>query len=242
MLPDLANTLNPRSKTPDGPLPFLLLGLTLLSGLVDAFTYLVLGHVFVANMTGNVVLLGFSVGGIGGFSVVASLTALLAFGVGSRVCGRLLRSTGGHRGRELLAFSSAQWVLLALAGVAWMILPGGGPSSPGSLVTVALMALAMGLQSQGARHLKVTNMTTTVLTMTLTGLFADSAVTGTAPQHQGRRVLSVLAMVLGAFLGALLVSHGAAGWILGAALALLAAVAVTAGFTLHSTADWTHDA
>src|SRR3984957_14157950 len=44
----------------DGPLPPLLLMMTFVTGLVDAFAYLVLGHVFVANMTGNVVFLGFA--------------------------------------------------------------------------------------------------------------------------------------------------------------------------------------
>jgi hypothetical protein len=37
----------------DGPLPPLLLALTAVTGLVDAASYLKLGHVFVANMTGT---------------------------------------------------------------------------------------------------------------------------------------------------------------------------------------------
>ena len=50
---------------PDGPLPVFLVGLTVVTGLVDAFSYLSLGHVFVANMTGNVVFLGFALAGVG---------------------------------------------------------------------------------------------------------------------------------------------------------------------------------
>ena len=53
-----------RSK--DGLLPPLLVGLTAVTGLVDAFSYLVLGHVFVANMTGNVVFLAFALAGTAG--------------------------------------------------------------------------------------------------------------------------------------------------------------------------------
>ena len=51
-----------------GPLPPLFIAMTLVTGLVDAFSYLVLGHVFVANMTGNLVFLGFAVAGAHGFS------------------------------------------------------------------------------------------------------------------------------------------------------------------------------
>jgi uncharacterized membrane protein YoaK (UPF0700 family) len=53
--------------------PVLLVGLTVVTGLVDAFSYLSLEHVFVANMTGNVVFLGFGWAGAGDVSIVASL-------------------------------------------------------------------------------------------------------------------------------------------------------------------------
>jgi uncharacterized membrane protein YoaK (UPF0700 family) len=62
--------------------------LTVVTGLVDATSYLKLGHVFVANMTGNVVFLGFGFAGAGGISVWASLTALGSFLVGSADGGR----------------------------------------------------------------------------------------------------------------------------------------------------------
>jgi hypothetical protein len=59
-----------------GPLPSLLVVMTVVTGVVDAVSYLALGHVFVANMTGNVVFLGFALAGAGGLSVPASLVAL----------------------------------------------------------------------------------------------------------------------------------------------------------------------
>jgi len=71
-LGEVQEVVIPRRTGPHGPLPPLLLGLTLVTGLVDAFSYLVLGRVFVANMTGNVVFLGFAVAGASGFSVRAS--------------------------------------------------------------------------------------------------------------------------------------------------------------------------
>jgi uncharacterized membrane protein YoaK (UPF0700 family) len=72
--------------------------MTVVTGLVDAFSYLALGHVFVANMTGNVVFLGFAVAGAHGFSIAASLIALASFGVGSIIGGRIVARYGHHRG------------------------------------------------------------------------------------------------------------------------------------------------
>ena len=46
-----------------GPLPEMLLALTLVTGIVDAVSILALGRVFVANMTGNVVFAGFAITG-----------------------------------------------------------------------------------------------------------------------------------------------------------------------------------
>ena len=71
--------------------------LTAVTGLVDATSYLGLGHVFTANMTGNVVFLGFALGGAPGFSVPTSLVALGAFVLGAVLGGRLLPSGAAER-------------------------------------------------------------------------------------------------------------------------------------------------
>ena len=71
------------------PLARALLVLTFSTGLVDAVSYLGLGRVFTANMTGNIVLLGFGIAGSGGLPVVAPLVSLGAFLVGSAVGGVL---------------------------------------------------------------------------------------------------------------------------------------------------------
>src|SRR5258707_15825818 len=73
-----------------GPLPALLVGLTVLTGVVDAVSILALGRVFVANMTGNVVFVGFALAGAAGFSLAGSLAALAGFVVGARAGGRLI--------------------------------------------------------------------------------------------------------------------------------------------------------
>src|SRR5258708_39382194 len=86
-----------------GPLVGLMIALTLLTGVVDGVSYLALGHVFVANMTGNVVFLGFPIAGAGGLSAASSLIALGAFLLAARG-GRWIGAGGGaHRGHLLRA-------------------------------------------------------------------------------------------------------------------------------------------
>ena len=99
-LADARQTVAPPRDAKDGLLPPLLVALTAVTGLVDAFSYLVLGHVFVANMTGNVVFFAFALAGVGGFSAPASVAAIGCFALGALVAGRLGRSLAGRR--ELL--------------------------------------------------------------------------------------------------------------------------------------------
>ena len=73
----------------DRVLPALLLVLTGSTGLIDAVSYLALGHVFTANMTGNVVFLGFALAGADSLSIPCALTALIAFFLGAAIGGRL---------------------------------------------------------------------------------------------------------------------------------------------------------
>jgi uncharacterized membrane protein YoaK (UPF0700 family) len=88
-LAEVRETLIPERNSKHGPLLQLLLAMTLLTGLVDAFSFLVLGHVFVANMTGNIVFLGFALVGVPGFSIVASVVALASFWSGALVGGKV---------------------------------------------------------------------------------------------------------------------------------------------------------
>src|SRR5580693_989229 len=108
-------TLRPGRDGRDGPLPPLMLLLTVVTGLVDALSYLKLGHVFVANMTGNIVFLGFAVADAKDFSIAASLAATAAFLAGALVGGRFGAHTGQHRGRLLAV---AIYMEIALVGAA----------------------------------------------------------------------------------------------------------------------------
>jgi uncharacterized membrane protein YoaK (UPF0700 family) len=221
-----------------GPLPALLLVLTLVTGLVDAVSYLKLGHVFVANMTGNVVFLGFAVADADDFSIPASLVAIAAFLAGALVGGRIGSSAGHHRGRLLAIATYLEIALVAAALVVSMV----GPDPDGALVRyslIALLALAMGLQNATARRLGVPDLTTTVLTLTLTGLAADSTPAGGNNPHPGRRLLATAIMFLGAAVGALLVFHARVTAVLVLALALLVLNGIASYRLWSSSEAWT---
>jgi uncharacterized membrane protein YoaK (UPF0700 family) len=216
-----------------GPLPPLLLVLTVVTGVVDAVSILRLGRVFVANMTGNVVFTGFALVGAPGFSLSASLAALAGFLAGALLGGSLTSRLGHDRGLLLRAGAAAELVLVAGA----LALTAALATPTGLLVTAAaqsgdaaLLALAMGIQNAVARRLAVPDLTTTVLTMTLTGIAADVRAKDHGLAGLGRRVLAVATMFGGAACGALLVLHVSAAAALGLAVGLLAMV--TAGATL----------
>src|ERR1700737_3999477 len=116
-LTDARHTLAPPAGDEHGPLSPMLLVLTLVTGVVDAFSYLVLGHVFVANMTGNVVFLAFALAGASGFSIPAFLVALGAFILGSFGGGVLGWRLSQHRGGLLSIAAAIQTLLLGVAAV-----------------------------------------------------------------------------------------------------------------------------
>ncbi|MEV4558232.1 YoaK family protein [Kitasatospora sp. NPDC049285] len=205
------------------PLALALFALTAVSGLIDAVSYLGLGHVFTANMTGNVVVIGFALAGAPGFSVLGSVTSLAAFLLGAGLAGRLAGpqpdSGRGRRLRSALALEVALHGVAAAAVFAW------GVAGTAQYVVIALLALAMGIRNGTVRGLGVPDLTTTVLTLTLTGLAADSRPAGGTAPRQRRRILAVVTMLAGAAPGAVLVLHGQTAW-------ALVASAVLAGATV----------
>jgi uncharacterized membrane protein YoaK (UPF0700 family) len=218
-----------------GPLPALMLVLTVLTGVVDAVSILSLGRVFVANMTGNVVFVGFALAGASGFSLAASLSALAGFLVGAAVGGAVAERLGWHRGRLVAAVSAGELALLLAA----MVLAAAAGSHPGGAARnaiAALAALAMGAQNAVVRQLKVFDLTTTVLTMTLTGIAADWRSRDRFAIV--RRVLAVFAMLAGAVVGALLVLDVSDVAALGFGAALLALVLACAIAASRVAAPW----
>jgi uncharacterized membrane protein YoaK (UPF0700 family) len=204
-----------------GPLPPVLLSMTLVTGLVDAFSYLLLGHVFVANMTGNVVLLGFALAGAPGFSIAASLTALVSFMLGALAGGRIATRYTGHRGRLHSSAAGLQAVFLA-AGVILAGLSGSPVTAGYRYPLIVVLAISMGLQNAAARKLAVPDLTTTVLTLTITGIAADSKLAGGPGSKARHRLVAVATMLTGAIIGAALVLHAPVFYPLAIAFVLIA--------------------
>jgi len=217
----------PPARDAQGALLALLFVLTFNTGLVDAISYLLLGHVFVANMTGNVILLGFSLAGVEDFSLPASLTALAVFAIGAAVGGRLGLKGKTPRHRQLARALVLECALIALAAVP--LLAGLPPQDDFARYwLIVLLGLAMGVQTATVRLLAVPDMTTTVLTMTLAGLAADSSLAGGNNPRARRRLGAIVLMLAGAAIGALLALHANPALVLMLALVLLSVGGVVA--------------
>jgi uncharacterized membrane protein YoaK (UPF0700 family) len=236
-LADLRSMLRPARTDELGPLPPLLVALTVDTGLVDAFSYLVLGHIFVANMTGNVLFLGLALVGAPGFSAASSLIALLAFAAGGLLGGRLARVLGAHRGRHLAVSSFVQVALFALGAVLVAVV--GVPVRRGDhYVLIVVLAICMGLQNATARSLAVPDLTTTVLTQTISGLAADGPLGAGKGSRAGRRLVAIAAMLVGAVVGGELALHGRAFATLAIAAVLAGSVAAFAWRTTTEGSRW----
>lgn len=185
------------------PLNSALVVLTFTTGIVDAVSYLGLGHVFTANMTGNIVFLGFGIAGAGGLPVVAPLVSLAAFLLGAHLGGRMVTRIGGPDRRQLARALAVESGALLVATALAIVLTIHADALSG-YVLIALLAGAMGVRNATVRGVGAPDLTTTVLTMTLTGLAADLAATGGAGEGSARRLAAVAAMLAGAVAGALL--------------------------------------
>jgi uncharacterized membrane protein YoaK (UPF0700 family) len=237
-LRDAVLTLRPPPGDRHGPLVPMMVALTLLTGVVDAVSYLKLGHVFVANMTGNVVFLGFALAGAGGLSIAASLLALGSFLLGAFAGGWLGSRNTEHRGRLLRAATVVQAALICSALLLALLVA--EPLAEGARYTlIVLLALAMGVQNAAALRLAVPELTTTVLTRTLTGFASEAKSLGGTGAHAGRRAVAVAAMLLGAVSGGLLALHVSVAAALVCALAIGCTIALAAHLLSHSGAAWT---
>ncbi|WP_374008189.1 YoaK family protein [Leifsonia sp. LS-T14] len=209
----------------------LMLALTFSTGIVDAVGYLGLDKVFAGNMTGNVVVLGMALAGAEGLPWVGPLVALFAFMAGAVIGGRTLRRESiGWNTRTSWSFTGVA-IALAVLTVATLF-TGGVPPQPWQLAISTLLAAAMGFQAAVARHLAVKDVTTVVVTSTITGLAADSRLAGGSGQPWRRRAAAVVLIALGALVGAALLRvHVAAP--LGLAAVISAGAAVLGHVAAH---------
>ena len=212
------------SEHPPPALVVTLAALTVVSGFIDAVSFLGLGHVFTANMTGNVLLIGFAAAGAAGFSLTASLCALGAFLAGAVAGGRLALRFRPVRNLLLVAMVIEAACTAAAATVAGTM-PAVSSGWPRYTV-IALLAGGVGLRNSAVRRMGVPDMSTTVLTTTLTGLASRSRLAGGTNPHARLGTTSVVCMFGGALVGAVLVLHAGTTWSLGVAAGIVAVTAV----------------
>ena len=175
--------------------PYVLLGMTAVTGLVDAVSFLSLGSVFTANMTGNILILAFATARMSGLSVARSSTALIAFVMGAILGGRITaRASADSR----IRFAAQAFLLevVFLSGASFCSIGYRSdlrehPFQP--LVLIAFTGLAMGTRNAAVRKLAIPDLTTTVLTLTITGIAADFSFANGINPKLAKRVASVLA-------------------------------------------------
>jgi uncharacterized membrane protein YoaK (UPF0700 family) len=186
----------------------LLIGLTFASGVVDAVSYLGLGQIFTANMTGNVVFLALAVGERSLGPALHSGVALVIFSLGAIVAGLVLTRPrpSGVWPRRVTWLLGGELACLGVFALLWAWLAG----EPGPVLVYLLIGLSsfgMGLQNAAARHLAVPGLTSTVVTGALTGFMVDLPALGISGTSQRRAGWAATALFGGAALGASLVVY-----------------------------------
>ncbi len=178
-----------------------LLLLTFATGLVDAISVLILGHIFVANMTGNVIFLGFWFVPHSGVDMTAAVVAFVSFLAGTVLGGRFTRHLEHDTRRWVSVALSVECVVL----VALSILAGAGVlhyHDNTKLILIAGLAMAFGSQNATARQFGIQELSTTVLTSTIVGIGVDSRLAGGTGQREKLRYSVVVTMCAGAVVGA----------------------------------------
>ncbi len=183
----------------------LLVALTFAAGSVDAVVFLRL-DVFTAVMTGNLVLLGLAIGQGAFRNALRSLVALAAYAGGVFAAARLVGATPrdsvwpAHVTRAL-----AIELGLHVAFLAGWVLTDARPDGVAAGSLIAVSGAAMGIQAATARTL-APSMSTTYVTGTLTALLGELSALGALGPDSRRRVTIVVALLLGAVSGALLLA------------------------------------
>ncbi len=201
-----------------------LLLLTFATGLVDAVSVLILGHVFVANMTGNVIFLGFWFVPHSGVDMTAAVVAFVSFVAGTVAGGRLARRLDAKVRRWLTVALCVEVVLL----VTLSTLAGTGVldyRDNTKLILISGLAVTFGIQNATARQFGIQELSTTVLTSTIVGIGFDSRLAGGTGAREKLRYSVVGTMCAGAVVGATMSRFTVAPVIALAAVA----VAVSAG-------------
>jgi uncharacterized membrane protein YoaK (UPF0700 family) len=202
-------------------LTLIAIALTFGSGAADVASFTRLGDVFTSVMTGNIVLWGLAAAR--GSLTLASHTAVSIAGYIAGVAGGTWvahavkdRPASGSADGDGVLPAHVIWVLLAeltlLAGftVGWEV-SGAAPAGWAQFALLATLAAAMGMQSSAVKDMGLTEVSTTYLTGTLTGLVSSLVSPGQDTPHGLRRSGVLIGLVAGASLCGLFVATAADG-------------------------------
>jgi uncharacterized membrane protein YoaK (UPF0700 family) len=192
----------------------LLLGLSFSAGIVDIIAFLGLGKVFTAFQTGNIVFLGLGIIGHGPKGIPLPNTAwvvasFLAFAVGAMVSARIVKPEQS----KVTAWPQRVTVALVITAVSQVafligwIATAGHPTAAAGATLVAIMAFGMGGQIHAARSLGVPDVSTTAATATWVTFVSDIATKSLRGKDRFMRLLSIVAMILGAAVGTYLLDN-----------------------------------
>lgn len=181
----------------------LMMALTVVTGALDAVGYLGLDRVFTGNMTGNVVILGMGIAAEEGLPVAGPLIALLGYVAGAAIVGGVIRGRVRAWTPVVTAIICVNAVVLAAVATVLLLVPVPGQSL-GGVAAAATIALVMGAQASVARFLAVTDMTTVVVTSTITSYASETLFMGGLAWFTHRRLWAVVAIFAGALAGGLM--------------------------------------
>jgi uncharacterized membrane protein YoaK (UPF0700 family) len=218
------------ARAPRLPLAAGVGAITAICGMLDAATFLGLGHVFAETMNGNIVLLAFTAGARGASGLTSALpsnllpyvVALTCFAAGAVAGGRLVRRDG-ETGRR--AGFAADAALIGAAAIV-VALTHPGPAGYARYLVVGILAVAMGMQNVLIRRWGIPDLATNAMTKTMAYLVADSFLGGGDNHHAIRRGVSIVIFAAGAAIGAFLTRYGVLWPILASFILLVLALPV----------------
>ncbi len=229
--------LNPHLGVNRRGLMVALVVLTMTAGAADVISFLSLGQVFTALQTGNLMFLAVSLAGSGPTPAWRPALSFAAFTGGAILGAGVIRGAGGRRWTP--AVMGLEAVLLAAAGTTALGQRVGSASTSPSPAVIALVALAMGVQSMAAQRVRIPGMSTQViqgslvtLVSTVVSRLSQSAeppdTSGVDSPTVRRHSITIGSLFVGGLLGALLTAWGTGPALLTLAAVVLSSAAVYA--------------
>ena len=210
---------------PTAPMVLLTLALSVTTGFVDAIGVLAMGQVFLANMAGNLVFLGFAFAGSPAFDAQLLAFSLGGFVVGVLVAGIVAGFPAARSLRHTLLVAGFVEGSMLAAGAAIAVSSGVEVGDyvprPELCAIIFLTALAMGLRTGTVRRIGFPELAPTVLTLAMSGLAP-----GSLSSRRSHRIICTGTMFAGALVGAVMVLRD------GLATALLVAAALIVSATV----------